>query len=240
MKLNSQKNSVLLSKTRCPKCAERGNDKSHDNLGQYSDGHSYCFSCGYYSGGNSLYKLKEEIPQSDVIELSMPEDISTIIPEIPSKWLQTYGVNPSPIFWSEKEQWLIFPIYIKGDFVAYIARNFKSVPKWLGFGINNQLYYLLGNSSTSSLILVEDIVSAIKISKIHPVMPLFGSHIGLHRWARLKKMGINKIWVWLDYDKRLYALTSALEGQSIGIDVKVIITEKDPKEYNYDQIRASL
>ena len=42
---------VVISKERCPKCAAEGNDRSGDNLAIYSDGHGYCFSCKYHTGG---------------------------------------------------------------------------------------------------------------------------------------------------------------------------------------------
>ncbi len=40
--------SKLVSRERCPQCAEAGRDISEDNLGIFDDGHSYCFSCEYY------------------------------------------------------------------------------------------------------------------------------------------------------------------------------------------------
>ena len=44
--------SYLLSKERCPACAELGNDTTADNLAVYSDGHTWCFACGYSRIGN--------------------------------------------------------------------------------------------------------------------------------------------------------------------------------------------
>lgn len=38
--------SVCIAKESCPKCGSR------DNLGRYSDGHAYCFGCGYYEHGD--------------------------------------------------------------------------------------------------------------------------------------------------------------------------------------------
>ena len=38
----------VVRKEQCPKCAERGEDSSGDNLAVYDDGHAYCFSCGHY------------------------------------------------------------------------------------------------------------------------------------------------------------------------------------------------
>jgi twinkle protein len=44
--------STVVSRDRCPKCAENGNDNSGDNLAVYSDGHTHCFGCGYHTNGN--------------------------------------------------------------------------------------------------------------------------------------------------------------------------------------------
>jgi twinkle protein len=38
--------SICVAKESCPKCGSR------DNLGRYSDGHAYCFGCGYYEHGD--------------------------------------------------------------------------------------------------------------------------------------------------------------------------------------------
>jgi len=46
--------SKLIRHEQCPDCAKHGKDTAGDNLGIYDDGHSYCFSCGYYLRGNEL------------------------------------------------------------------------------------------------------------------------------------------------------------------------------------------
>jgi len=54
--------SHTVGKKQCPRCAENGNDTSHDNLVMYSDGHGYCFACEYYHKGDSMntYAGKKE------------------------------------------------------------------------------------------------------------------------------------------------------------------------------------
>ena len=44
-------NEKVEKRSQCPQCAEQGRDTSQDNLATYSDGHSYCFSCGFYEKG---------------------------------------------------------------------------------------------------------------------------------------------------------------------------------------------
>jgi hypothetical protein len=42
------KRGKLIARAPCPRCRERGEDSSGDNLGLFDDGHAYCFSCRYY------------------------------------------------------------------------------------------------------------------------------------------------------------------------------------------------
>ena len=47
-------------KSQCPKCVEKGGDKSKDNLANYSDGGKHCFSCGYHVRGDEAYIPSED------------------------------------------------------------------------------------------------------------------------------------------------------------------------------------
>ena len=60
--------SFVLDKVRCPKCAAAGKDKHNDNLAIYSDGHHYCFSCGYYKHGQNVFTPSNKAPQKSKIE----------------------------------------------------------------------------------------------------------------------------------------------------------------------------
>ena len=40
--------STCVSHEPCPECGSR------DNLARYSDGHGYCFGCGYYEKAESM------------------------------------------------------------------------------------------------------------------------------------------------------------------------------------------
>jgi twinkle protein len=42
--VKKEHNSKLIERKQCPKCAQEGNDQSRNNLGVYSDGHTYCFA----------------------------------------------------------------------------------------------------------------------------------------------------------------------------------------------------
>lgn len=241
-------NSTVLYKTRCPDCAELGKDRSGDNLAVYSDGHSYCYSCGYHTSSD-IRRLKS--PKKVIQPVELPEDISNTIPPEPTKWLLkyfTYQDIPTNTWWSESKQYLIFPIYddnLKSpSLLAYQARYFgdnPKHPKWVGYGITDLLFHIIGKTTdSSSICLVEDIISAYKVGHIHTCMPIFGSHIGLSRLAKLKLLGYTKVYIWLDYDKRSEAILEASLGASIGLDTQVIHTTLDPKDYNFLDIQKIL
>ncbi len=59
-------------KSQCPKCVEKGGDKSRDNLANYSDGGKHCFSCGYHVHGDENYiPSEEEDMLDDIKEMSV-------------------------------------------------------------------------------------------------------------------------------------------------------------------------
>ena len=235
-----QSSSHLLYKTRCPRCAENGKDRHGDNLGVYSDGHSYCFSCGYGSGATVAEKLSRSAKTHQMAPV-LPEDISNTLGENAKRWLLRYF--PTKDFprclWSEQEQKLYFMLPDGAFQYRYFGQN-KDHPKWVGYGINDSLIHIVGNVHSTSIILVEDIISAVKVGHITPTLCLFGSNISLKRLATLKLLGYNEVIIWLDWDKKEYAIKAAQLAQSIGLNSKVIHTKLDPKDYNFEEIKLEL
>jgi len=232
--------SQLLYKTRCPACAERGADRSGDNLGVYDDGHSYCFSCGYSSGASLSKKLGER-PRRILNVPELPDDLDTEIKDPGKSWLAKYLDFPVKVLWSDSKQSLYFPLTDMSYARRYCGTD-KNVPKWINYGINKETLIIIAENNLTLkedvLVLVEDPISAYKVGHTHtyPVMPIFGSHIDLTRLARIKQLGYNKVIIWLDWDKRHYVLKPSELAQAIGMKVNVIRTELDPKELQYEEI----
>lgn len=228
---------MLLYKTRCPKCAEEGKDKRGDNLAVYENG-AYCFSCGYYVGNRVLFNPTTKPPSKK--DIVLPEDITTNLAPIATYWLDQYEITSEEIkqnnlLWSSSKQYLIFPIFIKGNLEAWLGRYLGDKdehPKWITFGINNQLFYWCGSRSNHSICLVEDIVSAIKVSRFVNCMPLFNAHISKQRLAKLQELGYTDLFIWLDPDKRKESIQYADWANLYGFKTKVIFSDKDPKECN--------
>jgi len=71
--------SHVISKKRCPKCAKLGKDTSHDNLVSYSDGHEYCYACGYYIPSSKITGfIRREVLPDDPKEIRLPHDIVSL------------------------------------------------------------------------------------------------------------------------------------------------------------------
>lgn len=118
----------------------------------------------------------------------------------------------------------------------YSARSVKDVPeKAMQRGITPCL--LMGRwKETKTLVIVEDIVSAIKVSRYYGALPLFGSHLTANMVDKIaKSKQIDRVVVWLDDDKimrsRVYSrkLTMVLPTISVW-------TELDPKDYSDEEI----
>ena len=80
-------------KQQCPKCVEKGGDKSKDNLAVYSDGGRHCFSCGYHVHGDENYTATEEEEMLDDIK-EMSEESKKRIKEGTTHKITWRGIRP--------------------------------------------------------------------------------------------------------------------------------------------------
>jgi len=176
----------------------------------------------------------------------LPYDCTINIPRHALAWLEQYKLSINTIkkhniLWSDSKESLIFPYFIEGELVAWQMRYFgdKGYPKWITKGKIEEIIYTIGNIPLGTLVLVEDIVSAIKVSQVEQCSPLFGSVITTKRLVRLSPF-YNTLIIWLDYDKRKESIKFAEKARLLGFNVYNVVTEKDPKEYSYEEIRQYL
>lgn len=239
-------NDQLSHRERCPQCARWGRDTSRDNLAVYNDGHKYCYSCGYtvHAGIGSKLAAANELTTSKGV--SLPNDATQDIDFEPLSWLSEYEiywdeVKEFNIQWSPSRKLLIFPVYgMKDQLIAWQGRSFgASGPKYFSMGCIHDIWSYFDQHSTKrpkdGIILVEDMLSAIKVSRQYRVMPLFGSNVTRPQLNRMHFLGDNLIF-WLDYDKAQESMALALKARQIGFDTGVIISEKDPKDYDNEEI----
>lgn len=244
-----QQTSFAISNSRCPQCARLGKDTRGNNLVNYSDNHSFCFGCGYlYNPVSSrISSIKE---QHTILNkpVQLPRDISIDYPSSAIEWVFSYGLTLDDLhnhnfLWSEYYQRLIYPIWQGEDIIFWTGRYFgKDIKqsKWLNKGSPKDIVHCI-NKHANKIIVVEDIISAIKIiNAVNDcgVLVLFNSHNPV---SKLLKVGKNKqYFLWLDNDKFRESIFFAREAVGHGLDIKTITSEHDPKDETFTSIKRIL
>jgi len=230
--------SHVIRKEACPECRRLGNDKSGDNLAVYSDLHCYCYRCGYTTGRKSF--TRHDPPQSQRIVL--PADVTTELPFEARAWLEQYqlarlDLNRNHVMWSEKWSRIIFPYFNETELLAWQGRYVgtdKTKAKWFSQGKIHEIIHPVQVTKRKA-ILVEDIVSAIKVSRQRGAIPIFGSSVSAKQILRLKTV-VDEVWYWLDPDMRTKSVKMAKLSNLLGLPAHVIFSDKDPKEHDHESI----
>lgn len=243
-------NSYVIYKTQCPECAKLGMDTSRDNLAVYSDNHHYCFRCGHYWNDirASIQNIKEQSTVSIKEPIHLPNDISIDYPQIALDWIVSYeltidDLHNHNVLWSNKNQRLIFPVWQSEHLVLFTGRYFGTdikQSKWLMKGDNKNVIHLI-NPHANSIVVVEDVISGIKVGSIYKnvgCLVLFNSQNPIHK---LKQLGNKyKYYLWLDNDKSRDSIFFTREGVSHGLHIKSIFSDRDPKDESLDYIKRKL
>jgi len=230
--------SYVIRKEQCPACRKLGNDKSMDNLAVYSDGHSYCFRCGFGTGRNYFTQTVAK-PESAVI---LPADITTEFPAEAKRYLGKYSISrldiqQHHIMWSEKWSRVIFPYFDDTGLIAwqgrYLGEDAKKA-KWFSQGKIHEIIHPIKVTQREAC-LVEDILSAIRVSSICGAIPIFGSSISTKQWLRLRTV-VDRVYLFLDPDMRIKSVKMMSVGNLVGIDTHVIFSDKDPKDHSHEEL----
>jgi hypothetical protein len=147
--------------------------------------------------------------------------------------------------WSDKWSRIIFPYFDDTGLIAWQGRyvpcgknkvevNGKAPAKWFSQGKIHEIIHPIKVVKREA-ILVEDIVSAIKVSHFHGVIPIFGSSISQQHMLRLKTL-VDRVWYWLDPDMRTKSVSMVFKGNLLGLESHVIFSDKDPKEHRSEEI----
>lgn len=218
---------------RCPSCTKQGADRKGDNLARYKDGSAWCFSCEYWEP--ATHRPDTAYEQKEV------RSVETLLDQIPSDydaWLNKYSLTSeekSLFKWDPTAQRLIYQVRTLGKLKYQEGRSLTQHPKCLSEG--EKPYHIL-NDKHSTVCIVEDIISAIKVSRHCAALPLFGSSLNsVHELFLGATYG--QIFVWLDYDKYPKAVKMARSLAKYGGAVEVIRTHDDPKDCDTKTILES-
>lgn len=241
-------NGYFIKHTNCERCG------SSDARALYSDGGAYCFSCCHGSRGSHItFEEKTE----RVVQL--PHDASRSLGQEGVVWAGKCGIGVEEllkqnVLWSESRKQLLFTwLDEDNNLLAYQARNFHAEAKSKCFTQGNvndlvPIYAAPSNLSndlgsmrhpTSTLVVVEDPLSAIKIARQSDCLPCLGSSLPPQKIKRLAGL-YNSFLIWLDADKYLEAQKMARKFQLLGREAQVRYSELDPKYYSDEEIFLQL
>ena len=230
--------SHFLYNERCPKCSRNGADKSGNNLAVYSDTHKYCFACGYIDKGDIIERYKVKLNTERVEKNVNFFNRSDFIDKEAIIYLKKYGLTDKEIydnyFWDSSGYF----VFDGGSYQN--ARNFTGLgAKYITRGVIRNNEPIMQNTQNDTIIIVEDAISAIKVSRVLPSVPIHNSIIPLELILRLSKR-FKKLFVWLDKDKNFSALKQAGNARLLFDEVRTIWTDLDPKCYSETEIKKYL
>jgi hypothetical protein len=218
-----------------------------------------CYRCGFadseFKGAQSLAELKRindlnEAAATIELTLELPKDFTNDIPLHGRIWL--YGGGISEPTWSKYNigyskylDRVILPVYDdSGNLEWYQCRALHSgqKPKYLQPARDrSKVMFRVGPSGGDDkrVVLVEDILSAIRVGQHIPTRSLLGTKITDSQASELAEY--SRVITWLDSDRAgrqgSYKIRRTL---SLITDVGDIVTEKDPKELSDKEIRNYL
>lgn len=224
----------------------------------------------FRNGSNSiaefLDKRNKPVPNKHR-PLNLPDDCIPSYPNDVLEWLHKYQLTQSDIvkagaLYSQNgvttkkgtfTRLLCFPFWQYTDndmlLLGYQARVFgdgKEKCKWLSFGDVQTIVNILNNGvghaliKTTRLVLVEDLISAIKVSRLGiSAMPLFGVNIK-SRIGQFRVLNPLELIIFLDPDQHKHSIEESNLLRLNGFKAHTVLSKKDPKEYTYDELKELL
>lgn len=243
--------SKVVRTTFCPECRKRGKDSRGDNLVEYADGGSHCFSCGYHTHGTvksffNAFKEPEEKHGSKVL----PFDFTREVEPEGWRWLLQWGLPyhywKAHIGYSPAYGRLVFPVGPEGSPAFSVGRLIDkerdpNQRKWFVWGDCHSHGEILGAGRGTVTVLVEDLISAHKVGQVAESMPLFGTAIYPAHLQTLRKASNRPVMLWLDKDQEGTTNKKALRLQMLlNRPVRVVHTQHDPKALSLQDIQETL
>jgi hypothetical protein len=137
--------------------------------------------------------------------------------------------------YSEEHDALVIPLVENN----YWMRLFSSENKYHITG-KKQALFLHSSSPSDTCVIVEDLRSAIKVSRVVTTLCLFGTSLPPSQWYMLDRQ--KRIIIWLDGDKPgVDAATKLFKKLTLRFkNVVMIKTPQDPKWYSLEEIKCHL
>lgn len=231
---------------------------SSDALAEYENG-TKCFSCGRWRRKKieKSFFDKPEGCDNTKSSLLVPSNMTTRFSPKALEWLLSYNMYKDirELYGIKMVHHLdagamsltnrvFLPVCNqKGEIVSFQLRKTQDDggPKYWTVGTRDELFYSKGHDDSKTVVLVEDIVSAIRIGEFTKTVSLLGTSTNLENILTLANK-YDTIIIWMDGDKVGQKAAKRLNRKFSLMKSKVfnIVTKKDPKCLTSGEIRRTL
>jgi hypothetical protein len=164
-----------------------------------------------------------------------PRDLTDVLPADNREWLAQYLNNEEIKAHFTYSPSLKRHVFQEGSY--WEARSVTGEqPKTLSHG--DKPFILFGTKDP--IILVEDVVSAIKVSRCCTAIPLFGNSFPAEWMVRVAKLRPQHVGIWLDSDMVATSRKAVKKFNLLAPIAGTVETELDPKCYTTEQIKEIL
>lgn len=229
----------------CPFCNH--NDKSLSITRKiahilYHCFHASCGRSGVLGGKISLNKADTKFTPKIFKGNTEPMPVN-IVTEYLSKYnISNVDIKLQGILWDSTDQRLVFPLYTEvghkwGTLTKAITNGVK--PKTILYKYEDiiALHFPIQKlTDETTIVLVEDVISAIVVSKVAPCAAILGTHLREKVVLALRRMGFARIILMLDPDATAKAIGQAKTFAGLMNFSVIPLSKGDPKDHSTDEI----
>lgn len=227
----------------------------NNNIKTYT---AYCFRCNrkeyHYKGQIGLYQTDYSTIENKKVKIELPKDTEPLVSAIGyHASIARKIMYRSQIFedlwtkfnigYSDSLRRLVLPVYdSQGELIWYQLRaTDKSSIKYMQPSAEKSVCFYAENKGecSSGVVIVEDILSAIKVSTVQSVIALLGTK--LNNYTLSKISNFSEAIIWLDGDNAgINGSYDIKKSISLLCEVRAVVTTLDPKKYNSQEIQEIL
>lgn len=184
--------------------------------------------------------------------IALPESFTPGVPRGAGEWLKTYGVTEDDvkrygIGYDTGRQRIVWPVREAGELLSWQARDWqgRSKLKWLTpKGVTTSpVFYSLGKPiKPDYCIIVEDVLSAMRVGKMYSSLALLGTSATPRKLSRIaawyRESKAKQVVLLLDDDApdKALKIITALTQRGIPAILRIGRLGKDPKEYTSEEL----
>lgn len=160
-------------------------------------------------------------------------------------WLYKAGlgnaaIKAAGIYYCERLDRVVLPVIANDSLAYWQARGFDpDRAKYINPAVD-KTKLIARYGSSGPLVITEDMLSAIRCGEVARGWSILGTNLSDHQAAAIREArGTHDVCIWLDPDKAGRMARSKVRNALalVGVEARIIRTDKDPKLYSREEIR---